>query len=129
MLTTTSQTSFIQTPPFMPRQAKKSDSPSVVAIGEHGQAFLDMAVVGLTMFPGFLLTTPGLILFILPVIAIGVLAAAVGGVVAVGVLATYAGLRLARGVTRAVAHRVPRSLPQRSVSAPASGNVAMPSAS
>ncbi len=79
--------------------------------GEELIFFVDMIVVGATIMPGFLLCVPALLLIIVPVIAIGLVAAAAG----LGILLVTAPVRLGWRVARRLRHalaarRVPGAL-------------------
>ncbi len=103
----------VRTPPFTPRRRPTSDpsGPTVLEMVEESTLFLDMFAVGAPTLPGFLLCTPGLALFIapivvitvLPVVAVGLLAAGVGLVVLVAAVPVLVGRRVARRALRVVA--------------------------
>ena len=69
---------------------------------EGASGALSAVAVGAAMMPGFLLTVPGLIILLAPVIAIGVLAALVAVIVAIAALPIYVGRLLARRAAHAV---------------------------
>lgn len=86
------------------------------------QAMITMPVIGFTIFPGFLLCVPGLLMVILPVVALGLLALATGLVV----LTALAPLLIARALVHRVGRRTrarARVATARPLPAPPSGAV------
>ena len=72
-----------------------------------------LLVVIPTVCPGFLLCVPGIVLALLPVIALGVLAAAAGLVVFAGAVAVGVPLLVGRALARRVRHALDARLPAR----------------
>ena len=80
---------------------------------EESTFFLDIVAVGAPILPGFLLTVPGLVLFIfpvvvilvLPVLVIGLLAAAVGLAGLLALVPLLVGRRVARRTRRVLSAR------------------------
>lgn len=99
-----------RTPPLTPGRPATSDQngPTVVETAEELIFFVDAIVVGATIMPGFLLCVPALAFIIVPVVAIGLVAAAAGLVIFVVALPVRVGWRVARRLRHGlVARRVP----------------------
>ncbi len=79
-------------------------SPTIVETGEL-ILFVDMIVIGATIMPGFLLCVPALALILVPVVALGLVAAAAGLVILLVTAPVRLGWRGARRLRHAVAAR------------------------
>ena len=80
-------------------------SPTIVETGEELILFVDMIVIGATIIPGFLLCVPALALILVPVVALGLVAAAVGLVILLVTAPVRLGWRVARRLRPALAAR------------------------
>lgn len=103
-------------PAAVDRARSGRSDPTVVAVAEEGLFFVDSIVVGATIMPGFVLCVPALLFMIIPVLAVGLLAAAAGLVVVLAVAPVRVGSRAARRLGhRLAARRAPRerTLPRR----------------
>jgi hypothetical protein len=78
-----------------------TDRPTLVEVGEESILFVDMIVIGATIVPGVLLCAPALLLFIVPVVALGGLVAVAVGL---AILLLTAPVRLGWWVAHRLRH-------------------------
>ena len=100
-------------PPARAEMMQMADprGPTLVEVAEEGQFYVDAIVVGVTIVPGFVFCVPGLLFAVVPVVALGVLAAAAGLVVLVALAPVRVGWRIARRLRHGLAaRRAPRAL-------------------
>ena len=94
-----------------PASVDPQTEPTLLEVAEEGQFYVDAIVVGATIVPGFVLCVPALAFIIVPVVALGLLAATAALVVLVAVAPVRAGWRVARRLRHGLAtRRAPRAL-------------------
>ena len=92
-----------------PRPRVEVAAPSAGEIAEGTLGALSALAIGTPLLPGFLLTVPGLVAILLPVIALGLLAAAVGLALTVAAVPVLVGRLVVRRARHALAGvRLPR---------------------
>ena len=82
--------------------------PTVVEVAEESMFYVDAIAVGAAIMPGFLLCVPALLFILVPIIAMGLLAAAAGLIFLLAALPLRIGWRVARRLR----HGLPRDAPR-----------------